>query len=161
MIFNEIGRCVVCGRKSKKPLCLTHIKYFHFVKRCGFYAINPRHKISKPQTILFLNIRKLFKLPCYQEVIFEFNIYRRYDIVIPKLKLIIEYNGEQHEKYIPFFHKNKKRFQEFKQQEIVKESTAKGNGYKVIRFSSIEKIDDINYVVKKLKLKGVCIKKKN
>ena len=33
-----------------------------------------------------------------------------YDFYIPKLNLLIEYQGEQHERYIPGFHKNKKDF---------------------------------------------------
>ncbi len=34
-----------------------------------------------------------------------------YDFYIPKLNLLIEYQGEQHEKYIPGFHKSKKDFE--------------------------------------------------
>lgn len=154
MIFNEIKKCVVCGVDYNQPLCKKHRKYYRFVKRYGFFALKPKKRISKPQTRLFLNIRNLFKFPTYQEVIFEFNIFRRYDIVVPDLKLILEYDGKQHFVFNKLFHKTKERFEDLKAQEIIKENYARGHGYTVLRFSYIEDVENLSYIEKRLKLKG-------
>ena len=154
MLFDNNGRCVVCGAYSELSLCVNHVKTFRFIKEHNFYALKPKRKISKGQTVLFRNIRDLFHLPTFQEVIFEFNIHRRYDIVVPDLKLEVEYDGMQHFKFNKLFHKTKANFEDSKVDEVIKENALRGHGYTVIRFSYIEKVEDKDYVRKKLALKG-------
>jgi very-short-patch-repair endonuclease len=110
--------------------------------------------VSHPQDALFKNVRDLFKKPTYQEVIFEFNIFRRYDIVVPDLKLEIEYDGPQHFKFNKFFHHTKSEFEDSKAVDILKENLLRGHGYTVLRFSDIEDVESADYIRKKLALKG-------
>lgn len=48
------------------------------------------------------------------------------------LKLGIEYNGEQHYKFIPYFHKNKEAFQNLKYRDEMKQRLCKLNGVELI-----------------------------
>ncbi len=155
MLFDDANRCAVCWVLTKKGiLCKNHKKHFRFIKKHGFYAIKPKRNVSKPQTALYKAVREIYHLPTYQEAIFEFNMHRRYDIVIPDLMLELEFDGAQHFKFNKLFHKTKKRFKQMQLDEIIKENNLRGHGYTVIRFSYIEDVFDKEYVSKKLKLKG-------
>ena len=153
MSLYECGKCVACGQFCEKTLCGNHVKNFRFVSKYGFYALKQHKNISKGQNILFHVIRGLFKKSTYQEVIFEFNLFRRYDIVVPDLKLEIEFDGEQHFKFNKLFHGTVANFEESKLVDLQKEVTLRGYGYDIVRFSFIEKVDDKDYVRKKLELK--------
>ena len=154
MLYDEIGKCIICGVQWPKPLCTMHAKYFRFVRKYGFYALKPHKKVSHPQDALYKNIKAVFRKPTFQEVIFEWNLFRRYDIVIPDLKLEIEYDGEQHFKFNKHFYHDKEDFKHSQEIDSIKEAAIRGNGYSVIRFSCIEDVDSREYVRKKLKLKG-------
>lgn len=153
MLF-DCGRCIVCGVYNNRSLCKNHKKCYRFIKNYGFYALKPHKEISRPQDALFHNIRDIFKKPTFQEVIFEFNLFRRYDIVVPDLKLEVEFDGPQHFKFNKFFHHTKAEFEDSKAVDILKENIMRGHGYTVIRFSHIEKVNNMDYVRKKLALKG-------
>ena len=150
-----IGQCLICGVFCKRHLCKQHRKTYRFVKEYGFYAMKPNRKISEGQHKLFVNVRAITKLKTYQEVTFDFCNYSRYDIVVPDKKLIVEFDGEQHFKFVPLFHKTYNGFIEYKNKEEFKEKAAKENGYKLIRFSYVNDVGDEDYVRKVLNLKGV------
>jgi len=68
-----------------------------------------------------------------------------YDFYIPKLNLLIEYQGEQHEKYIPGFHKSKKDFLKQVKHDKRKREYAKIHNIKLLEiwywdFNNIEEI---------------------
>ena len=70
-----------------------------------------------------------------------------YDFYIPKfnLNLLIEYQGEQHERYIPGFHKSKKDFEKQLEHDRRKREYAKNNNINLLEiwyydFDRIEKI---------------------
>ena len=48
------------------------------------------------------------------------------------MRLAVEYNGVQHYKYIPFFHKNKEAFQNQKYRDFMKEQMCKKAGVTLI-----------------------------
>ena len=157
MSFNK-GQCVICGVLCKGFLCPRHRRAFRFIKKYGFFVLKPRIKISKAQKALYLNIRSLVKKLTYQEVTFDFLHYSRYDIVCPDIRLIVEYDGQQHFKFVKMFHKDQKGFEEYKHKEKVKEDFAKVNDWSIIRFSYVEKVEDKEYVKKVLGLKCPIIK---
>jgi len=78
-----------------------------------------------------------------------------YDFYIPKLNLLIEYQGEQHERYIPGFHKSKKDFLKQKEHDRRKKEYAEQNGYNFLEiwywdFDNIEEIleNELNILAK-------------
>ena len=54
------------------------------------------------------------------------------DCYNPELKLAVEYNGIQHYKYIPYFHKNKEAFLNQKYRDEMKRTKCKENGIRLI-----------------------------
>jgi len=119
-------------------LCKGHRGKFVYIPRWDLYAARANRKISRQQTVLFRTIRDLFHKKTYQEVIFPFSGRSRFDIVVPELNLIVEFDGAQHFKYIKFFSKSKARWEEYKENDEQKEECAKKQGYIVVRFSYIE-----------------------
>lgn len=68
-----------------------------------------------------------------------------YDFYIEKYNLLIEYQGEQHERYIKGFHKSKKDFKKQQEHDRKKKEYALSNGYNFLEiwywnFDNIEKI---------------------
>jgi hypothetical protein len=115
--------------------------------------MNPRVKVSGPQQKLYKIIRRITKSPTVQEVTFDFFPYARYDIVVPEKKMIVEYDGEQHFKFIKHFHKTKEGYEKYKDKSQQKQEVAENMGWDVKRFSYVEKIDDEDYIRKVLPLK--------
>lgn len=68
-----------------------------------------------------------------------------YDFYIPKFNLLIEYQGEQHERYIPGFHKSKEDFLKQIEHDKRKKEYAENNNIKLLEiwyweFDNIEQI---------------------
>jgi hypothetical protein len=71
------------------------------------------------------------------------------------LKLAAEYNGEQHYKYIPFFHKNKEAFLNQKYRDDMKYRICKEKGIDLIIIPYTVKIEDIySYIFDQLRYLG-------
>jgi len=143
--------CVICGLLCDAFLCPRHRKRFIYSKKEEFIHFKPRRRASKLQSEIFKTIREVFDASCYQEVTFPWNMFYRYDIVIPEYKVIFEVDGRQHHTYVPFFHKSKAEFQRQKKNDVKKSKIAEDNGYRVFR---------INYNEKKVKDKIKWIKNK-
>jgi very-short-patch-repair endonuclease len=76
------------------------------------------------------------------------NSYLYADIYIPSLNLAIEYDGEQHFKFIPFFHKTIEKFHEQQQRDILKNKLLKENHINLIRIKYNEEISYENIINK-------------
>ena len=72
-----------------------------------------------------------------------------------ELKLAVEYNGEQHYNYIPFFHKNKEAFYNQKYRDEIKRIRCRDLGITLIEvpYTELNRIED--YLLKQLKLVGL------
>lgn len=64
------------------------------------------------------------------------------------LKIACEYNGAQHYKYIPYFHKNKEQFQTQQYRDDMKRRICKEEGYALIEVPYTVKIKDIDNFIK-------------
>jgi hypothetical protein len=74
------------------------------------------------------------------------------DCYNPKLKLAIEYNGIQHYKFSPFFHKNKETFLNQKYRDEIKRRMCKDNDIVLIEVPYTVQLEDIeSYIINKLK----------
>lgn len=73
------------------------------------------------------------------------------DCFNPQLRLGVEYNGAQHYKYIPYFHKNKEAFRNQMYRDDMKRRMCKDNGVNLIEVPYTVKIQDIEtFLVHKL-----------
>jgi hypothetical protein len=71
------------------------------------------------------------------------------------LKLAVEYNGVQHYKYVPYFHKNNEAFRNQCYRDELKRRMCKDNRVNLIEVPYTIAVDDIeNFLVVKLKLLG-------
>ena len=69
-----------------------------------------------------------------------------------ELKIGCEYNGQQHYKYIPFFHKNKEAFQNQQYRDELKRRMCKEEGILLIEVPYTVRVEDIeSYIKKELK----------
>jgi len=83
----------------------------------------------------------------------DFNL--ELDCYNPDLKIACEYNGVQHYKYTPYFHKNKDSFQNQKYRDYMKRDLCIKNGILLIEVPYTVKIADIrNYIITELKKSG-------
>lgn len=90
---------------------------------------------SNPQRYLFELCKELFK---EYNVIWEQQIpdlNQRFDIFIFELGIAIEYDGDQHDNYNEFFHKDMNGYIISKKMDIQKENYCKENGIKLVRFN--------------------------
>ena len=65
-----------------------------------------------------------------------------------ELKLGVEYDGAQHHKYIPYFHKNKEAFYNQKYRDTLKEYMCKENGVILIRVPYTIKVENIESLLR-------------
>jgi len=69
-----------------------------------------------------------------------------------EMKIAVEYNGEQHYNYIPYFHNNKDAFTNLKYRDEKKRLLCKKNGILLITVPYTVKHRDIEtYIIKELK----------
>jgi hypothetical protein len=72
-----------------------------------------------------------------------------------QLHLAVEYNGIQHYKYVPYFHKNKEAFLNQKYRDDMKRRICKDNKITLIEVPNTVDVTDIeNYLISKLKIAG-------
>lgn len=71
------------------------------------------------------------------------------------LRLAVEYNGAQHYKYIPYFHKNKEAFLNQKYRDDMKRRICRDNRVNLIEVPNTVNVKDIEgFLIKQLKLIG-------
>lgn len=77
------------------------------------------------------------------------------DCFCPELKLAVEYNGAQHYKFIPYFHKNKETFLNQKYRDELKRRMCTDNGITLIEVPYTVSVSDIKmFLVAKLRDHG-------
>ena len=96
-----------------------------------FYKIRPRF-LNNPVTFGSNNL----ELDCYNE----------------ELKIAVEYDGAQHYKFIPYFHKTQEAFMNQRYRDYMKDQMCKENGIILIRVPYTVKLPQIEgYIIDKLK----------
>ena len=157
------SKCLICGFYSNDKLCITHSKLykwefsiegFRLKKRMtgSRYTQNNYHKNEiKLTKILEKYYGKKNIITSYHPiwamsskfVLFE------YDIYIKNKDILIEYNGQQHYEYTPFFHKSKSEFLSQIKRDKSKTRLAKKNGKKLIVFKYNEPLFE-DYIINKI-----------
>lgn len=148
--------CLICYSETESKLCTKCSKTFIYdntIKMIRMKKLNMLVSNNKE----FMAEYRLYNLLC--KIFGKKNIYRHahplwakskknvlleYDVAIPSEKLLIEYDGKQHFIFPNYFHKTKKEFIEQKKRDRFKNTLAKKNDWKLIRFNYKDKIDNIN-----------------
>lgn len=74
------------------------------------------------------------------------------DCYNPELKLAVEYNGVQHDKYVPYFHRNKEAFLNQKYRDYFKKITCENNNINLIVVPHNIKLEKIEgFLINELK----------
>lgn len=161
------SRCIICRRFSKKgdTLCARHKKNFIWDSKIQGYRLKKRENGSSTRYIK----KKFHKHEIELAKVLEnyygpSNVYTGYhpkwaiskkgvllefDMLIYDKKILIEYNGIQHYKFTPYFHKTKTRFEEQKRRDRRKARLAKTQGYCLIIFKYDEPLFE-DYVINKI-----------
>lgn len=147
-----MNQCCICGGFSKKNLCMRCIKRYTRYAKYKIFKLKAYKKTTKSQNKLYSQLKLAFnkKHVLVQEVVFDWYPFKRYDIVDLTAKVIYEYDGIQHFKFIKFFHKSRQEFLRYKLNDRAKMQVARSYGYKVIRFNYLEDIHDLEYIKNKL-----------
>jgi hypothetical protein len=77
-----------------------------------------------------------------------------FDILIKSEWILVEYNGEQHYKFIKIFHRRLKWFKDQQKRDALKESLAKANNYKLVVIKFDEPLVE-DYLVMKIGVNNV------
>ena len=81
------------------------------------------------------------------------------DCYNPQLRLAVEYNGIQHDKYVPYFHKNNEAFLNQKYRDELKRRMCKDNLITLIEVPHTVKVENIkDYLTKELLKHGYILK---
>jgi hypothetical protein len=60
------------------------------------------------------------------------------DAYFPLHNLVVEYDGKQHRKFMPHYHKTQKQFNELKERDTLKEKLLLDHGISILRISDVE-----------------------
>lgn len=118
--------------------------YRHQKKYCPICYYNKSHGEIIINTYL-TNI----KINYHRQFIFPDLPKRLFDFYIPSLNLTIEFDGQQHYEFIPFFHKTKEKFEERKQFDEEKNKYCLDKGINLLRIPYNE-IDNLNNILKEI-----------
>lgn len=149
-IYDEYGfvneKLINETRLNKTTICNKYKTVEKCCKRFGF-----PYKKTSLQELFRIKICKLLNMDCETEKTFDWlrnpktNYPLRVDFYFKSLKLVVEIDGEQHDKFNKFFHGSIENFVEMQQRDKVKESLLKAHGFNVIR---IREKDNINQLLK-------------
>ncbi len=147
-------RCLICNVYSKGPLCKNHLKDYTFDKSINGLRLKKRGRGSryiqkrfhKTETRLARIVESIFGksnvfvsyYPMWAKS--KRGVLYEYDILVKNKNLLIAYNGEQHYKYVKFFHKSIRESFRQRIRDKVKRQIASTNGYSLIEFKYTEPI---------------------
>lgn len=163
----ESNRCKICLRKAKNgdELCGRHKKVFLLDSSINGYRLKKRGNGSSTRYIKkkhhsheieLTKIIESFYGP--NEVVTSYHplwavslkgALLEYDIYVPSQNLLIEYNGIQHYKYTPFFHKTKVRFIAQQKRDKLKQNLARIQGHTLVTVRYDEPLVE-DYILNKI-----------
>ena len=161
------NRCKICLKPAKQDewLCYSHNKVYKLDEGIKGYRLKKRNNGSSTRYIEKkyhrheISLTKIIEnyygpknvvtgyhplwAPSTKGALLE------YDIFIPDKRLLIEYNGEQHYRFTPCFHKTKTKFVAQQRRDRRKARLAKKHDYLLIVFKYDEPLFE-DYVINKI-----------
>lgn len=156
-------KCLICNSPAEDKLCVTHLVTYTWDSSIGGLRLKKRTTGSRyTQSDYHKNEIKLTKIleDVYgkQNIITSFHpiwalsnkkVLLEFDIYIKNKDILIEYNGQQHYEFTPFFHRTKTNFLKQVRRDKKKLKLVKKNGKKLIIFKYNEPIFK-DYIVNKI-----------
>lgn len=156
-------KCCICGFPATKDLCKIHNSLYKWESSIQGYRLKKKNSGSRyTQSDFHKNEIRLTKIleQHYgkENVITSFHpiwaisrkkVLYEYDIFVVNRNILIEYNGQQHYEFIPFFQKTKANFKKQLARDKAKVKLAKKNGKNLIVFKYDEPIFK-DYVINKI-----------
>lgn len=99
------------------------------------------YKVSKPQELIYKICCRLFGSEHVEQ---EFGLEGGYriDVVVPRYRLAVEYHGQQHFEYNPFFHRTHDDFLKLQFNDTVKRAMCLDKGWAYVQFSYKDRLND-------------------
>ena len=129
-----IGPVALCLKHANRYMWDSENEYLRQKKRGGKW-----HYIWESQTNLAKAIEKIGYrvdsevMPLW--AVSKKGVLMPFDIAIPELNVLVEYQGEQHRKQISFFFKSSKAWMAYIRRQEKKKKLAIKNGWKLIEFT--------------------------
>lgn len=156
-------KCLICNSPAEDKLCVTHLVTYTWDSSIGGLRLKKRTAGSRyTQSDYHKNEIKLTKI--LEDVYGKQNIITSYhplwalsnkkvllefDIYVKNKDVLIEYNGQQHYEFTPFFHRTKTSFLKQVRRDKKKLKLAKKNGKKLIIFKYNEPLFK-DYIINKI-----------
>lgn len=162
-----MAKCKLCLRRTKKDedLCKKHKLLYIFNKDLGGFRLRKtKNGTATRYGRKRFHSHEIELTKILERYYGESNVVTRFhplwavsekgallefDILIKNKKTLIEYNGEQHYKFVRIFHKSLKRFEAQQKRDALKIKLAQDNGYKLVIFKFTEPIIK-DYVITKV-----------
>jgi len=153
--------CPFCLRSCKGELCSKCSKIYIWDKK--YKLFRRRGNISK---IKYQSQRKLYAVckllygKVFQEVAFP-NCYSekgsllRFDIYIPDKRILIEYQGDEHYRFIRYFHKTKSAYRSMLRRDFRKKVFCLKHDYIFLEFTQNDNVSCPHEVKEKIN-DGIC-----
>ena len=125
--------------------CPTHGDFFvrprdHITKKSGCPACAASKGEIKILEFLMENNIDFIHQHSFPDLLSDKGFPLLYDFYIKDLNLLIEFDGVQHFKFMPYFHKTREEFERQKKHDDLKNKYAKKNKYKLIRIKDVDKV---------------------
>ena len=162
-----MDRCYICLKPAKNGdrLCETHKRVYVLDEKINGFRLKKKENgtstryVRKKYHSHEISLAKIIeKFYGPKEVITGYHplwavskkgALLEFDIYIPSKNLLIEYNGEQHYRFIACFHGTKTRFVEQQRRDRKKQKLAKKNNFKLVVFKYDEPLFE-DYVINKI-----------
>lgn len=140
-------------RSIKGQVIVTCVKHGDFTTNTscllnGSKCPKCRRSFGEEKIAQFLENNKIFYIEQFSDITCKYKKRLYFDFMIPKYKIIIEYDGKQHFCQIDYFG-GASAFQETVQKDKIKNLWAKDNGYQMIRISYKNK-DSIDSILHRI-----------
>lgn len=158
-LFALIGISIYQLFTSKKG---SWSNYFFVPEKESLNKTNNKNKDSKGEIECRRVLEYIFNVPfekarpdMLNNPVTGGNFNLELDCYNPKLKLAVEFQGQQHYKYTPFFHKNQEAFMNQKYRDELKRRMCKDNMITLIEVPYTVKLENIkDYLLKELFKRG-------
>ena len=157
--FNEFDRNIGSVKNNDKERSIKYSSFPAYYQNKVLQAMEPPRqnvKKSRGEAEVHASLERIFQKPFYhgRPNFLRNPITKNYNLELDcynsEIGLAVEYNGEQHYKYIPFFHQNKEAFKNQLYRDELKRRMCKDAGVELIEVPYTIPVKDIESFLKNI-----------